>query len=104
MSRGDTRESFDHIRALFETLGEDELGDFTLSTETLLYRLFHEDGVRLSPPKTVFKQCRCSQERVENLVRAFSMEERDDMREADGLVHITCEYCSKSFAVDPGKD
>ncbi len=98
-SRGDTRESFDHVRALFETLGEEELTDFELDVSRLMYRLFHEDGVRLSPPKTVFKLCRCSQERVETLVQSFSDDEKREMVEPDGKVHITCEYCSKTFLV-----
>jgi molecular chaperone Hsp33 len=97
--RGDTREAFTHIRALFETLGEDELTDFDLPTDELLFRLFHEDGVRLSPAKPVFKLCRCSQERVESLVKSFSNEEQGEMVEDDGLVHITCEYCSRTFYV-----
>lgn len=96
-ARGDTRDSFQHIRALFETLGEEELTDFELSAERLLYRLFHEDGVRLSPAKAVFRLCRCTQDRVEELVSSFSAEEQSDMREADGKVHITCEYCSRTF-------
>lgn len=96
-TRGDTRESFQHIRALFETLGEEELTDFELGAERLLYRLFHEDGVRLSPAKAVFRLCRCTQDRVEELVSSFSAEEQSDMREADGKVHITCEYCSRTF-------
>ncbi|WP_443748730.1 Hsp33 family molecular chaperone [Asticcacaulis solisilvae] len=98
-SRGDTKESFQHIRALFETLGEEELTDFELTADRLLYRLFHEDGVRLSAPKTVFKLCRCSQERVEGLVQSFTEQEQQEMLEADGKVHITCEYCSKTFLV-----
>lgn len=98
-SRGDTRESFQHIRALFETLGEEELTDFELTADRLLYRLFHEDGVRLSALKNVFKLCRCSQERVEGLVQSFTEQEQKDMVEADGKVHITCEYCSKTFLV-----
>ncbi len=99
-SRGDTKESFQHIRALFETLGEDELTDFELPADRLLYRLFHEDGVRLSALKNVHKLCRCSQERVEGLVQSFSEQEQQDMIEPDGKVHITCEYCSKTFFVD----
>ncbi len=100
-TRGDTKESFQHIRALFETLGEEELTDFDLTSDRLLYRLFHEDGVRLSQPKPVHRLCRCSQERVEGLVQSFSDDERADMIETDGRVHITCEYCSKTFYVAP---
>ncbi|BBF81447.1 MULTISPECIES: Hsp33 family molecular chaperone HslO [Asticcacaulis] len=100
-SRGDTREAFEHVRALFATLGEEELTDFELEADRLLYRLFHEDGVRLSPPKPIAKLCRCSQTRVEELVRSFSADEQSDMLEPDGQVHITCEYCSKTFFVAP---
>ncbi|MGZ3306322.1 MAG: Hsp33 family molecular chaperone HslO [Asticcacaulis sp.] len=98
-TRGETKDSFDHIRALFETLGEEELTDYDLPPDRLLYRLFHEDGVRLSALKGVFRLCRCSQERVEGLVQSFSEDEQRDMLEADGKVHITCEYCSKTFLV-----
>jgi len=100
-TRGDTTEAFDHVRALFATLGEDELTDFGLEAERLLYRLFHEDGVRLSPPKAVMRQCRCSQEKVEELVRSFSAADQADMIEADGKVHITCEYCSTTYFIEP---
>ncbi len=98
-TRGDTRESFQHIRALFDTLGEEELTDFDLPGDRLLFRLFHEDGVRMSQPKPIHKLCRCSQERVEGLVQSFTSEEQAEMIEADGKVHITCEYCSKTFFV-----
>ena len=98
-TRGDTKESFNHVRALFETLGEEELTDFDLSADRLMYRLFHEDGVRLSALKSVYKLCRCSQERVEGLVQSFSEAEQREMLEDDGMVHITCEYCSKTFLV-----
>lgn len=98
-TRGDTKESFQHIRALFETLGEEELTDFDLPADRLLFRLFHEDGVRLSAAKQIHKLCRCTQERVEGLVQSFSNEEQSEMLEADGKVHITCEYCSKTFFV-----
>ena len=98
-SRGDTKESFRHIQALFATLGEEELTDYDLPADRLLYRLFHEDGVRLSALKGVFRLCRCSQERVEGLVQSFSADEQREMLEDDGKVHITCEYCSKTFLV-----
>ena len=50
-SRGSTEEVWERTRALFNTLGDDELIDPTISAETLLYRLFHEDGVRLEGAK-----------------------------------------------------
>lgn len=55
--------------------------------------------MRLSTFKEVYQQCRCSQERVESLVQSFSPEEQNDMIEPDGKVHITCEYCSKTYFI-----
>jgi molecular chaperone Hsp33 len=50
-ARGSTEEGWNRARALFETLREDELIDPLLAPETLLFRLFHEDGVCMFTPK-----------------------------------------------------
>jgi molecular chaperone Hsp33 len=100
-ARGDTREAWEREQILFETLGEDELVDPEIPADRLLYRLFHEDGVRLFEPKALRAFCRCSQDRILGMLRSFSAEERADMVEPDGLIHVTCEYCSRSYEVDP---
>ena len=94
-------ESWDRAQALFETTGEDELIDPTVPAEVLLYRLFHEDGVRLFQPKPLRAFCRCSPDRILNLLRSFPAEERQDMVEADGKIRVTCEYCSRVYDVEP---
>ena len=99
-ARGDTTEAWDHCRALFDTLGEDELVDPALAPETLLYRLFHEDGVRLFPAKPLHASCRCDQERILGMLRTFPPEDRADMLE-DGRIVVTCEYCSRRYDIDP---
>jgi molecular chaperone Hsp33 len=101
-ARGSTREAWVRTQALFETIGEDELIDPMLSAERLLFRLFHEDGVRVFEPKPLQAFCRCSKERIESVLRSFDMAEREDMVEPDGLIHVTCEYCSRVYAVEPG--
>lgn len=100
-ARGDTREAWEHCDVLFRTLGEDELVDPDLSADRLLYRLFHEDGVRMNAPQPVEKFCRCSQERIEALVQSFPVSERAEMAEDDGQIRVTCEYCSTVYTVDP---
>ena len=81
---------------------EDELIDPTLASETLLWRLFHEDGVRVFPPKALTGFCRCSHEKIVGMLSAFPPEERAEMVEPDGRIHVTCEYCSRVYAVEPG--
>ena len=99
--RGSTEEAWDHARAIVNTLGEDELTDPKLSAEALMFRLFHEDGVRLLPGKPLAAQCRCSQERVESMIRSFDREAVAEMVEPDGQVHVTCEFCSRTYQVSP---
>lgn len=102
-ARGSTAEAWTRTQALFETLGEDELIDPQLSAETLLFRLFHEDGVRVFEPKPLRAFCRCSQERIITVLASFGADERAEMVEDDGMIRVTCEYCSRVYAVEPGE-
>lgn len=96
-TRGDTADAWTRAQALFETTGEDELIDPSLPADTLLWRLFNEDGVRLFEPKVLKAFCRCSPERIEAMLESFSAEERAEMVEEDGMVRVTCEYCSRVY-------
>ena len=100
-ARGSTRDAWERSQALFETLGEDELVDPAVPPELLLYRLFHEDGVRLETARPLRAFCRCSEDRIRVVLGSFSPEERADMVEPDGAIKVTCEYCSRTYAVPP---
>jgi len=100
-ARGSTTEAWQRTQAFFETVGEDELTDPELSSQHLLFRLFHEDGVRVFGAQPLRAFCRCSQARIETVLKSFDAAERADMVEADGQIHVTCEYCSKTYAVAP---
>ena len=100
-NRGSTQDVWERAVALFETLGEDELIDPTVAPERLLWRLFHEDGVRVFEPAPLTAACRCSRERIVSVLRSFPAEERGEMVEGDGLIRVTCEYCSRTYALEP---
>jgi molecular chaperone Hsp33 len=100
-ARGSTAEAWVNAQALVETLGEDELIDPSLSSDQLLFRLFHEDGVRVFGSRPLHAFCRCNEERITTVLASFNAEERVDMVEPDGKIHVTCEYCSKVYAVAP---
>ena len=100
-ARGDTSDAWDRAQALFETLGEDELIDPQVAPERLLYRLFHEDGVRMFEPRPLRAYCRCSDERVLTMLRALPEKDLAEMTEPDGAIHVTCEYCSRTYAIAP---
>ena len=100
-ARGSTEEVWDRSRALFQTLADDELLDPTITPEILLFRLFHEDGVRLEDARALVAQCRCSRERIAGMLTSFEPEERADMVEADGMIRVTCEYCATVYELVP---
>jgi molecular chaperone Hsp33 len=100
-ARGPTEDAWETAEALIRTVGEDELVDPALPPDRLLYRLFHERGVRLFEPKPLSAFCRCSTERIERVLKSFPAAERAEMVEADGMIRVTCEYCSRTYAIEP---
>jgi molecular chaperone Hsp33 len=100
-ARGSTDEAWNTVQMLFQTLGEDELVDPTLSGDTVLFRLFHEDGVRVFDKTPIKAFCRCSEERILSVLRSFPAEERAEMVEDDGAIKVTCEYCSRTYVIAP---
>src|SRR3954465_2786 len=87
-------------RSLIETVEDIELIDPALSSEQLLYRLFHERGVRVFRSIDLHAQCSCSRESVEAMLRSFPQSDRDDMIE-NGVISVTCEFCSTNYVFQP---
>lgn len=77
----------------------EELLNPTLHPHRLLYRLFHEDGVRVFEPQSLHDSCRCSQERVERTLRSFPRSEIEEMK-IDNMVVVTCEFCGARYEFD----
>jgi molecular chaperone Hsp33 len=96
-SEDDDEENWNRARHLAATVEDHELLDPTLAPERLLYRLFHEEGVRVTPATVLAAECRCSRERIHAYLRRFGAEELKDMREPDGGVTVTCEFCSRKY-------
>ena len=89
-------------RALVSTVEDVELIDPALSAERLVYRLFHEPGVRVFEPGDVRAECSCSRETVEAMLKTFSQDDRDHMVE-EGRISVTCEFCSATYVFAPGE-
>ena len=87
-------------RSLVETVEDVELIDPSLSSERLLYRLFHERGVRVFRSAGLHAQCSRSRESVEAMLRSFPQSDRDDMVE-NGKISVTCEFCGATYMFEP---
>lgn len=89
-------------RSLIATVEDIELIDPSVSSERLLYRLFHERGVRVFRNMEVQAQCSCSRDGVNDMLKSFSQDDRDHMVE-DGMISVTCEFCSSTYRFDPAE-
>lgn len=87
-------------RSLISTVEDVELIDPDLSGERLLYRLFHERGVRVFSPQPLQAQCSCSREAVSAMLKSFAPKDRADMVQDDKVV-VTCEFCSSVYHFTP---
>jgi molecular chaperone Hsp33 len=74
-----------------------ELLDESLPIDDLLYRLFHEDGVRVFKGQSLRAQCRCSRERVGSVLRSLPRDELKEL-EIDGALEVTCEFCNSKYS------
>ncbi|WDI32600.1 Hsp33 family molecular chaperone [Hyphococcus flavus] len=100
LQTADEREIWDRAAAFLETVQADELLDPSISAETLLYRLFHEDGVRVFDPLPVRHECSCNQEKITAVLSRYSKEDLSDMVE-DGAITVSCEFCRKDYKFSP---
>lgn len=93
----DDEENWNRARHLAATVEDHELLDPMLSPERLLFRLFHEEGVVVARASAMAAECRCSRERIHAYLQRFGADELADMREPDGGVTVTCEFCSRKY-------
>jgi molecular chaperone Hsp33 len=78
---------------------ETELLDPGLPVNDLLYRLFHEEGVRVFRRRPLVARCRCTRARLEQTLRSLPRAEIEDLK-IDGEVVVTCEYCNRRYCFD----
>jgi molecular chaperone Hsp33 len=89
-------------QTLIATVEDIELIDPDLSSERLLYRLFHEHGVRVFRSSDVEAKCSCSRDGVTNMLKSFSKDDRDHMVQ-DGVISVTCEFCDTKYVFAPAE-
>jgi molecular chaperone Hsp33 len=88
-------------RSLLSSVTDAELADPDISAERLLFRLYHETGVRVFEAEHLEERCTCSAERIEAMLQNnFSSDERDDMA-VDGEIEVKCEFCSTAYHFNP---
>ena len=94
--RGDTEDAWVTAQSLFGTVSDEELLDPDVSQNRLLYRLFHEYGVRVVDTASIEAKCTCSRERLEMTLKSFEASALEDMVE-NGVIKANCEFCNTDY-------
>lgn len=97
----DTAEDWNHASILFATVEPHELVDPQVEAERLLYRLYHEDGVRVFKRQALAFGCRCSADRVASVLSQYPDAEVRELADEDGFIRATCEFCSNVYRFSP---
>jgi len=90
---------WEHVRILAETIRGAELTDADLPLDAALWRLFHEEEVRVLQTVPLAKGCRCNFEYIKGVIGRFAADERAGMVDEDGFISVDCEFCSRVFPI-----
>lgn len=94
----DAEEDWRRAVILMSSATPAELLEPRLDANRILYRLFHEDGVRIFRRRALRHRCRCSRAKVEAILRSFPAAEMRELIEDDGQITVTCEFCKAVYA------
>lgn len=92
------KDDWRRLGLMIETLRADELGNG--ASPDLIHKLFAEDDVRVFEPRELQFRCRCSQAKVEDVLRFLGEQETRDACREKGVVEVTCEYCGQVRTFD----
>ncbi|EAS62969.1 Hsp33 family molecular chaperone HslO [Photobacterium angustum] len=89
---------FEHLETITDTVKDDEL--FGLDAQDLLYRLYHQEEVKVFEPQAVSFECSCSRERSGSAVISLHPDEIEKILAEDGKVSLHCDYCGTDYDFD----
>jgi molecular chaperone Hsp33 len=98
----DVEDGWRRAMVLMSSASPAELVDPELSPHRLLFRLFHDEGVRVYETHPIEARCRCSKERIGRILRSFPADDIEELRK-DEVITVTCEFCNTSYDF-AGKD
>jgi molecular chaperone Hsp33 len=94
-------DNWERLTLFLKTLEDFELVDTQLSAEELLWRLFHEDEVRVLPAEPLVFRCDCDGERIASVLRSYPEADRSALADPDGAVRARCEFCGVIHEIRP---
>jgi molecular chaperone Hsp33 len=92
-------DDWERLKMFIATVEDFELVDTALKAEDLLWRLFHEDEVRVLPFEPIAFRCDCSADRIEGVLKGYSPQDRAKLADPDGVIRARCEFCGKMHEI-----
>lgn len=97
-SQANDNPDFEHLGVLADTLKDEEL--FSLSTEQILHRLYHDEDIRLFDSQEVVFECDCSRQRSATALQNVNKAELLEIVASDGAVVMNCQFCHAEYRFD----
>ena len=94
-------DDWERLSILMKTAEDLELVDTSLAPETLLWRLFHEDEVRVHPAEPITFRCDCDGDRIARILKGYAPQERAGLADPDGVIRASCEFCATVHEITP---
>ena len=90
-------DDWERVALFMRTLEDIELLDTAVAAESVLWRLFHEDEVRVHPSQKLHFQCTCESERVRAVLKSYPAEELRELPDPDNVIRTRCEFCGTVY-------
>ena len=95
-------DDWQRLSLILKTVEDIELLDTQLAPERVLWRLFHEDEVRVQPALPIAFRCDCAPERIAQVLKSYAPEDRAGLADPDGIIRARCEFCGTTHEIAPG--
>jgi molecular chaperone Hsp33 len=96
-----SEDDWTRLSLLLKTVEDIELVDTSLAPERVLWRLFHEDEVRVQPSEPIAFRCDCDAGRITQILKGYSAEQRGGLADPDGVIRARCEFCGTTHEIAP---
>lgn len=94
-SQAQRDEDWQRVKHLAETLSNEEM--LVLPFNEILYRLYHEENVRVFDEQPVGFRCSCSQEKMERALLNLGEQELLEIIKEQGAIDTQCHFCHRSY-------
>ena len=94
-----TSDDWTRLSLLLKTVEDVELLDTDLPAERVLWRLFHEDEVRVHTALPVSFRCDCDGERIAAVLKSYAPGDRAGLADPDGVIRARCEFCGTTHEI-----